>query len=103
MRALAAMGIVPNVCHMNEGHSAFISLERLAHMINDMKLDKKAALEVIPRTSVFTTHTSVPAGHDVFPPDMVTPYFRTLESRIHCTVSEILARPRGRRRAMAFQ
>lgn len=97
MRALAAMGIVPNVCHMNEGHSAFISLERLAHMINDMKLDKKAALEVIPRTSVFTTHTSVPAGHDVFPPDMVTPYFRTLESRIHCTVSEILAlgRPAG--------
>lgn len=91
MRALEAMGIFPNVCHMNEGHSAFISLERLAYLINVLKIDKKTALEIIPRTSVFTTHTSVPAGHDEFPLEMVTPYFSTLASRIQCTVEEILA------------
>ena len=97
MRALEAMGIVPSACHMNEGHSAFISLERLAYMINVLKLDKKTALEIIPRTNVFTTHTSVPAGHDVFPPDMVAPYFRALEGRIQSKVEEILSwgRPVG--------
>ena len=64
MRALAALGVEPSVCHMNEGHSAFAGLERLAQIKSTKAVDFKTALEIIPRTTVFTTHTPVAAGHD---------------------------------------
>jgi len=74
MRALTAMGLYPKVCHMNEGHSAFSSIERLAHTMSTHNLDLDTALEVVPRTTVFTTHTPVAAGHEEFPAHMVRPY-----------------------------
>jgi len=74
VRALRALGIKPAVYHMNEGHSAFLVLERAREMVeNGMSFDE--AKEAIRRTSVFTTHTPVPAGHDVFPFQMIDKYF----------------------------
>jgi len=91
MRALAAMQINVRVLHMNEGHSAFASLERLAQTISAHNVDLKTALEIVPRTTVFTTHTPVAAGHDEFPAEHVKPYLKPLEERLQTTEKEILS------------
>ncbi len=91
MQALAAMGINVKVLHMNEGHSAFASLQRLAQIMAGYQVDLKTALEIIPRTTVFTTHTPVAAGHDEFPLDMVKPYLKPLEEKLKVTTEEILS------------
>ncbi len=91
MRALAAMQINVRVLHMNEGHSAFASLERLAQTISVHNVDLKTALEIVPRTTVFTTHTPVAAGHDEFPAEHVKPYLKHLEERLQTTEKEILS------------
>jgi glycogen phosphorylase len=91
MRALKAMGIAPVVCHMNEGHSAFANIERLAQMMEEHHLDLHAAMQVIARTSVFTTHTPVAAGHDEFPVDAVRPYLEPLAQRIGLPIDDLLA------------
>ncbi|HUV51422.1 MAG TPA: alpha-glucan family phosphorylase [Anaerolineae bacterium] len=91
MRALKAMGINPAVCHMNEGHSAFCSLERLIQIMSKYNIDLKTALEIIPRTNIFTTHTPVNAGYDRFPVDLVKPYLDPLRERLGATEDEILS------------
>jgi len=91
MRALAAIGINTAICHMNEGHSAFSSLERLAQIMSKYNVDLKTALEIVPRTTVFTTHTPVVAGYDRFPADLVKPYLRPLQERLGATEDEILS------------
>ncbi|UCH22147.1 MAG: alpha-glucan family phosphorylase [Deltaproteobacteria bacterium] len=91
MRALMAMDIQVKVLHMNEGHSAFSSLERLAQTIANHNVDLKTALEIVPRTTVFTTHTPVAAGHDEFPAEIVSPYLIPLEERMGATHKEILS------------
>ncbi len=91
MRALDALGIFPTVCHMNEGHSAFASLERIAKTMSVFNVDLKTAFEIVPRTTVFTTHTPVAAGHDEFPPDLVKPYLVPLEPRLGVKADEILS------------
>ncbi len=91
MQALAAMEIKASVLHMNEGHSAFASLQRLAQIMVDYKVDLKTALEIIPRTTVFTTHTPVAAGHDEFAVDLVKPYLKPLENKLNVSVDEILS------------
>lgn len=74
VRALRALDIEPAVFHMNEGHSAFLVLERAQHLVeNGMSFDE--ASDIIRRSSVFTTHTPVPAGHDAFPFHMMDRYF----------------------------
>lgn len=74
LRALKAMGIKPDVCHMNEGHAAFLTLERLRQYQKDMGCDLKTARQVTVAGNVFTTHTPVPAGFDVFSPEMLKNY-----------------------------
>ncbi len=74
IRALYAMGIKPTVCHMNEGHSAFLSLERIRIMMHDEKLSFAEAREMVAASNVFTTHTPVPAGNDAFQPDIIERY-----------------------------
>jgi len=91
MQALAAMAIKDKVLHMNEGHSAFASLQRLAQIMVDYKVDLKTALEIIPRTTVFTTHTPVAAGHDEFAVDLIKPYLKPLEDKLNVSVDEILS------------
>ena len=91
VRALAAMGIYPKVCHMNEGHCAFCGLERLAQIISRYKVDFKTAMEIVPRVTVFTTHTPVAAGHDEFHPDHVMPVLKPYAERLGISVEEVLA------------
>ncbi|MDX1942783.1 MAG: alpha-glucan family phosphorylase [Saprospiraceae bacterium] len=66
MRALKALGIESDIYHCNEGHAAFLNLERLKDLMQRYKLDYDEAREVVRSSSLFTTHTPVPAGHDYF-------------------------------------
>jgi starch phosphorylase len=91
MRALAAMKINIKVLHMNEGHSAFASLERLAQTMAGQNVDLKTALEMVPRTTVFTTHTPVAAGHDEFPAELVLPYLKSPAENLATTEKETLS------------
>src|SRR6516165_9203608 len=72
--ALRALGKPPTVCHMNEGHSAFCGLERIRAMMQETGLPFQAAREAVAAGTVFTTHTPVPAGNDVFAPQLVEHY-----------------------------
>ncbi len=74
-RALEAMGISPTVYHMNEGHAAFLALERIRRLIEDHGVSFDEARTAGAAGNVFTTHTPVPAGIDRFPADMVERYF----------------------------
>jgi starch phosphorylase len=75
MRALTAMGLKPTVFHMNEGHSAFLSLEQIRVLMRDQKLSFDEALEASRASNVFTTHTPVPAGIDLFDAGLMYHYF----------------------------
>jgi glycogen phosphorylase len=75
-RALAALGLKPSVWHINEGHAAFLILERLRRSASE-GLEPDAALEAIAGNTVFTTHTPVPAGHDQFSEAVVAPYLKS--------------------------
>src|SRR5207248_7464774 len=75
-RALAAMELKPSVFHINEGHAAFLILERVRSLVAEgMTMD--AALEAVASNTVFTTHTPVPAGHDQFNDGTVLPYLKS--------------------------
>ncbi len=74
IRALAKMGIKQEVYHCNEGHAAFIGIERIRNLIAKRRLTFSEALEVVRSSSLFTTHTPVPAGHDAFPESMMRQY-----------------------------
>jgi alpha-glucan phosphorylases len=73
-RLLTALGIQPEVWHMNEGHCAFLTLERI-RMLSAEGVPFETALEVVKASTVFTTHTPVPAGHDVFSIDLMDRFF----------------------------
>ena len=74
IRALHRLGIKHDVYHCNEGHAAFIGIERIRDLVNHRKLSFSEALEVVRSSSLFTTHTPVPAGHDAFPESMIRQY-----------------------------
>ncbi|MGD8903057.1 MAG: alpha-glucan family phosphorylase [Anaerolineae bacterium] len=74
VRALESLGMEPGVWHMNEGHSAFMVLERLRRLVQGgSSFDQ--AVEMVRNTTAFTTHTPVPAGHDAFPFHLMDEYF----------------------------
>jgi starch phosphorylase len=75
IRALKALGIEPTVIHINEGHSAFSALERINVLRKEKGLSFDAAREIILASTVFTTHTPVPAGNDTFDPELIRAYF----------------------------
>ena len=75
IRALRALGKKPTVCHMNEGHSAFCGLERIRVIMEENQLDFPTAREAVQAGACFTTHTPVPAGNDVFAPQLIQHYF----------------------------
>jgi starch phosphorylase len=74
IRTLYVLGINSMVCHMNEGHSAFLALERIRFMIQNQGLSFREAKEIGFHTNIFTSHTPVPAGIDVFSNDLVEKY-----------------------------
>jgi starch phosphorylase len=73
VRALDALGVAPSVFHMNEGHSAFLTIERLRRLAAE-EVPFGEALERVRASTVFTTHTPVPAGNEVFDPELVHRY-----------------------------
>lgn len=85
IRMLKAMGVEPEIFHSNEGHSAFIGLERLRYLIQQEKLTYEQAFEVVRSSTLFTTHTPVPAGHDVFSEDLLRTYFPHYPDRLNLT------------------
>jgi len=74
VRVLRSLGFEPAVWHANEGHPAFMTLERIRELV-ETGLTAEIAMRRVAETTVFTTHTPVPAGHDAFPADMVDRYF----------------------------
>jgi glycogen phosphorylase len=75
LRALDRLGLKPTVWHMNEGHSAFLAIERMRLLIKEYGLSFDEAFEACRSNNIFTTHTSVPAGIDLFDPGLLYEYF----------------------------
>ena len=74
-RALAALGLKPSVYHMNEGHAAFLGLERIRHFVREHQSNFRSALQIVAASGIFTTHTPVPAGNDAFSRELIAHYF----------------------------
>lgn len=91
LRALRAMGLAPTAWHINEGHAAFLILERMRELIRLGVVDANAALEVVAASTIFTTHTPVAAGHDVFPHDLMLHYFPNFIKESGLTREQFLA------------
>ena len=77
IRALRALGINPAACHMNEGHAAFLGLERIRELMAEKHFNFDEAREAVWPTNIFTTHTPVPAGNERFEINLIDKYFRT--------------------------
>ncbi len=75
IRALRTLGIIPNVCHMNEGHAAFLALERIRLLMEKQGISFNEAREIVRAGNIFTTHTPVEAGIDHFAPELLDKYF----------------------------
>src|SRR5437899_381696 len=90
VRALRALGKPPTVCHMNEGHSAFCGLERIRLLMEEYHLDFATAREAVTAGTVFTTHTPVPAGNDVFSPHLVEQYLGHLLPQFKISMHDLL-------------
>ena len=82
IRLLQTLGIEPDLYHCNEGHAAFIGLERLRTLISDQNLSFPEALELVRSSTLYTTHTPVPAGHDSFEEGMVRMYMSHYPDRL---------------------
>ena len=90
LRALNALGINPSVCHMNEGHSAFLAIERIYQRMKQDNLSFEEAREVVATGTVFTTHTPVPAGIDTFPAPLVTQYLNSYSTLLGINMPRLL-------------
>jgi starch phosphorylase len=90
-RALRAVGLDPAVCHMNEGHSAFMALERCRQLMASEGLSFAEARQAAMAGTVFTTHTPIPAGNDYFAPALVEKYFSGFALHLHLSIREFLA------------
>ena len=89
-RALQALDIQPTVYHLNEGHAAFCGLERLRVLLAKGKSLEKAT-EIIRASSVFTTHTPVPAGHDRYDPKWIIKYLAPIRAALGLEREDFLA------------
>ncbi len=89
LRALARLGIEPDICHLNEGHSGFLILERIREQMIERGQSYPVAREIARASTVFTTHTPVPAGIDRFPPYMMERYFEPYAHALGLSVQEL--------------
>ncbi|PJF41245.1 MAG: alpha-glucan phosphorylase [Phototrophicales bacterium] len=90
IRALEALGLRPAVCHMNEGHSAFLALERIRQLMTERHLSFSQAKEITTASNIFTTHTPVPAGLERFDFDLIDEHFSDLYPKLGLTREEFL-------------
>ena len=85
---LRTLGLKPTVYHMNEGHSAFLTLELIYSLMKEKKISFNIARDIVSAKTVFTTHTPVPAGNDIFPLDLVEKYFNGYWDKLGITKQE---------------
>ena len=91
LRALAAMDIKPTICHMNEGHAAFMTLERIRQLRNDTNMTFAEAVETTKAGNVFTMHTLVKAGLDEFSVELIDKYFANFFPALGISREQFLA------------
>src|SRR5579883_3171049 len=91
VRALRALGLAPTVFHMNEGHSAFLALERIRMLMKEERLSWEEALEAARASNVFTTHTPVAAGIDLFDPGLMYHYFHEYCGEVGIDFEQLMA------------
>jgi glycogen phosphorylase len=89
-RLLKAVGLEPQVCHLNEGHAAFAILERARAFMEETGEPFEVALASTRAGNVFTTHTAVPAGFDKFPPGYIERYLKRYAAEMQITTDELL-------------
>jgi phosphorylase/glycogen(starch) synthase len=90
IRALRSIGIDTDLYHCNEGHAAFTGLERLREFIQEKNMTYPEAMEVVRGSSLFTTHTPVPAGHDSFGEDLLRTYIAHYPKRLQITWNQFM-------------
>ena len=90
IRLLEALKLRPNICHMNEGHSAFLALERIRQLMTEDHLTFRQALEIAAAGNIFTTHTPVPAGLERFGFDLIDEHFTDYYKSLGLTREQFL-------------
>jgi len=91
VKALKALGITPSIYHINEGHSAFLILERLRQLMKDDGLSFAEAKEIVWATNIFTTHTPVPAGNEHFDRNLLRKYLSNMAKELGLGWNDFLA------------
>jgi len=91
IRALRAMNYYPDIYHCNEGHAAFIMLERLREYIQGQNRTYPEAVEIVRSSSLFTTHTPVPAGHDYFDENLMRTYMAHYPDRLKISWEQMIS------------
>ncbi len=87
---LKELGLAPTVYHMNEGHSSFLVLELIKNIMEEKKVSFNIARDIVTAKTVFTTHTPVPAGNDIFPITLVEKYFKDYPKKLGISKEEFL-------------
>jgi starch phosphorylase len=90
IHALEAVGLSPTVCHMNEGHSAFLAIERIGRVMRERGVTFPVAAEANSAGNIFTTHTPVPAGNDAFDPALARRYLEPYRAALGISDAELL-------------
>lgn len=90
IRALYAVNEIPSVTHMNEGHSAFLAIERIRMYIEINKLSFNEAKELVRTSNIFTTHTPVPAGNDRFSLEQISQFFSSYVHKFGISIEDLL-------------
>ena len=90
VRALRTLELEPSVFHMNEGHSAFLALERIGDLVENTGMSFAEAKEAVAGSTIFTTHTPVPAGIDTFSHELVTKYLQPYVQRIGANMDDLI-------------
>ena len=89
-KLLRVLGLNPTVYHMNEGHSSFLILELIDEIMQDKQVSFNVAKDIVSSKTVFTTHTPVPAGNDIFPTGLIETYFNKIWDKFGITKEEFL-------------
>ena len=90
VKLLKTLGLNPTIYHMNEGHSSFLNLEIIKDIMQEKQVSFEVAKDIATSKTVFTTHTPVPAGNDIFPIDLVEKYFKDFWKKLGLTREQFL-------------
>lgn len=90
VKLLKKIGLNPTIYHMNEGHSAFLTLEIIRNIIEEKEVSFNIARDIATSKTLFTTHTPVPEGNDIFPLELVEKYFKNYWKKLNLTKEEFL-------------